>query len=121
MNNLERQIWELCGSPMREATQYIMHPRLNPPVAKVMEPIEIGLAHVMQLLGKQSELSIIRDGYMLIRCYRLSPDIHEVFENIWEFVCAIDWKLLTENNEAALLRDQGEETKLAILEAVKCH
>lgn len=108
MNELEQKIWELCGSPREASPVCITHAPYKC-VCDLHKPIDIGLAHVMQLLEPKILKINIIGNFLELRCsnFAAKPQIN------------IFLKLLNENNGAALLRDQSEETQLAILEVVK--
>jgi len=112
MNTIEQQIWELCGSPMRYWTgpSEINGCIQTADLKTRAEPIDITLAHVMQLLGRGFEIKNLISSEGIYGVIFHPNNINVPY---------IGWKYLTENNEAALLRDQSEETQRAILEVVK--
>lgn len=113
MTELEQKIWEACGSPTRytpirqfnrvEVEQGVQ--MITSELGEFQEPIDITLAHVMQLLHKKHGVSFVMDyPYLIIKAYDARNNL------TWE----IYWWLILENNEAALFRDQSIETQTAI-------
>jgi hypothetical protein len=139
MTNLEQKIWEACESPTKDNCGHCAiagkkHNNEDCPMLASVEKIDIGLAHVMQLLNKfrKDNLDLIMgfSPYEIENFYiwGIWTKLKEPFENCHAAHSRrepdestrfeINWVFLNENNEAALFRDQSEETQMAIAKVV---
>jgi hypothetical protein len=140
MTELEQKIWGLCGSPTKawcgNCEKYVDSIDVDETLSAnndlcstckyriAYQKIDIGLAHVMRLLGKNmlpelfaTMIMDIQDNYLVLSYKDVVGDYEDGSQTVKWYEIRI--LLTTENNEAALLHDQSEETQRAILEAAK--
>lgn len=96
LTEIQQFVWEKCGSPT--------HPNFPSVTSR---PIEIGLAHVLNVLGESNTVDRewnLYQGDFSVYAFRVTDRESIVFH----------WKLLKENGEQALFKDQSPETQIAI-------